>query len=256
MTQIRPSSRARAARRASRHCDRTARSALSSCKHGTRKTAITASPMNFSTLPPCSSRIAGHVATVGVRSRSLAGERRARNPLNEAVQRTTANGRERLLTVAMQKVVESHHPLFFLLDSTHAHVSELRAGEPGWFPAVRDVRRRAAAAGAGAARGAKGRDRALRGPRRLHGARRAARSRRRAGVAVAVPRAPALGARTVRRNGREVHRRRRDGPVRRTGRRTRTIPSGRCGRRSGSGTGSARRKRTSRCGSPSTRARS
>jgi hypothetical protein len=107
MTRIRPSSRARAARRVSRHCDRTARSALSSCKHDTRKTAITASPMNFSTLPPCSSRIAGHVATMatlGVRSRSLAGERRARNPLNEAVQRTTANGRERLLTVAMQKV--------------------------------------------------------------------------------------------------------------------------------------------------------
>jgi hypothetical protein len=107
MTRIRPSSRARAARRASRHCDRTARSALSSCSHGTRKTAITASPMNFSTLPPCSSRIAGHVATMatlGVRSRSLAGEWRSRNPLNEAVQRTTANGRERLLTVAMQKV--------------------------------------------------------------------------------------------------------------------------------------------------------
>ena len=64
----------------------------------------------LSTLPPCRSRIAGHVATMatlGVRSRSLAGERRSRNPLNEAVQRTTANGRERLLTVAMQKVVGS-----------------------------------------------------------------------------------------------------------------------------------------------------
>jgi hypothetical protein len=47
------------------------------------------------------------MATLGVRSRSLAGERRSRNPLNEAVQRTTANGRERLLTVAMQKVVGS-----------------------------------------------------------------------------------------------------------------------------------------------------
>ena len=110
MTRIRPSSRARGSARASQHCDRTARSALSSCSHGTRNTAITASPMNFSTLPPCSSRIAGHVATMatlGVYSRSLAGERRSRNPLNEAVQRTTANGRERLLTVAMQKVVGS-----------------------------------------------------------------------------------------------------------------------------------------------------
>ena len=36
---------------------RTARSASSSCTVGTPKTAMTASPMNFSTVPPCRSRI-------------------------------------------------------------------------------------------------------------------------------------------------------------------------------------------------------
>jgi len=34
---------------------RTARSASSSCAIGIPKTAITASPMNFSTVPPCDS---------------------------------------------------------------------------------------------------------------------------------------------------------------------------------------------------------
>ena len=37
---------------------RTARSASSSCSTGTPNTAITASPMNFSTVPPCRSTIA------------------------------------------------------------------------------------------------------------------------------------------------------------------------------------------------------
>ena len=37
---------------------RTARSASSSCATGTPKTAMTASPTNFSTVPPCRSRIA------------------------------------------------------------------------------------------------------------------------------------------------------------------------------------------------------
>jgi hypothetical protein len=37
---------------------RTARRASSSCTVGTPKTAITASPMNFSTVPPCRSTIA------------------------------------------------------------------------------------------------------------------------------------------------------------------------------------------------------
>jgi hypothetical protein len=40
--------------RAARH----ARSASSSCAAGTPNTAITASPMNFSTEPPCDSTIA------------------------------------------------------------------------------------------------------------------------------------------------------------------------------------------------------
>ncbi len=43
---------------ASPQAARTARSASSSCETGIPKTAITASPTNFSTLPPCRSRIA------------------------------------------------------------------------------------------------------------------------------------------------------------------------------------------------------
>ena len=59
LTPIRPcDAQARAARRASPPPPAHARSASSSCTTGTPNTAITASPMNFSTVPPCRSTIA------------------------------------------------------------------------------------------------------------------------------------------------------------------------------------------------------
>ena len=59
LTPIRPSIRERRERiPASPTAARHARSASSSCAAGTPKTAITASPMNFSTAPPCHSTIA------------------------------------------------------------------------------------------------------------------------------------------------------------------------------------------------------
>ena len=43
---------------------RQARSASSSCASGTPNTATTASPMNFSTVPPCRSSAAAHLVEV------------------------------------------------------------------------------------------------------------------------------------------------------------------------------------------------
>jgi hypothetical protein len=106
MTPIRPSSSSSgsASRISTLRPDRAQRLILVQPRHSEHGHHGVA--MNFSTLPPCSSRIAGHVATMatlGVRSRSLAGEWRSRNPLNEAVQRqrTDASG---CSPVAMQKV--------------------------------------------------------------------------------------------------------------------------------------------------------
>ena len=50
--------------------DRTARNASSSCTVGTPNTAMTASPMNFSTLPPCRSTIDSHPVEVTGEQRS------------------------------------------------------------------------------------------------------------------------------------------------------------------------------------------
>ncbi len=57
MTPIRPWSASPGNASRISTADRTARSASSSWSIGTPKTAITASPMNFSTLPPCRSTI-------------------------------------------------------------------------------------------------------------------------------------------------------------------------------------------------------
>ena len=88
-----------------------------------------------------------------------------------------------------------------------------------------DAARRGSRAAAEPARpeGGRGEERkvvtvALRRPRRLHGPRRAARPRGRAAHAAPVPRAAPRRARALRRHGREVHRRRGHGAVRRAGR--------------------------------------
>ena len=76
----------RRAPRASRRPRATARSASSSCTAGMPNTAMTASPMNFSTVPPWRSRIAridvevaGHDAPERLRIEPLAERRRARD---------------------------------------------------------------------------------------------------------------------------------------------------------------------------------
>ena len=116
----------------------------------------------------------------------------------------------------------------------------LRAGEPG-RRAVLPRLRRAARHRRAAARGAEGRHRALRRPRRLHVARGAARPGGRPRGARAVLGAAAQRARALRRHGREVHRRRGDGALRRARSRTRTTRSAPSARRSRSATGRAKR---------------
>ena len=108
--------------------------------------------------------------------------------------------------------------------------------------------------GAGAG-GAQGRDRPLRRPRRLHVAGRAARPGGRARAALAVPRAAAVGARALRRDGREVHRRRGDGALRRADRARGRPRAGRAGGARDPRLGRGRADATSRCGSRSTPAR-
>ena len=104
-------------------------------------------------------------------------------------------------------------------------------------------------------RGAEGRHRAVRRPRRLHRARGAARPGGRARAARALPRHSSLRAGALRRHGREVHRRRGDGAVRGAGRARGRPRAGRAGGardpRLGCGAGRA----SSRCGSRSTPAR-
>ena len=88
--------------------------------------------------------------------------------------------------------------------------AEVRPGRPSALPAGLRSRR-----GPKPWRRAEGRHRPLRRPRRLHHPRRAARPRGHARPALAVLRARARGARALRRHGREVHRRRGDGALRR-----------------------------------------
>ena len=95
----------------------------------------------------------------------------------------------------------------------------------------------------------------LRRPGRLHGAGRAARPGGRARAARALPRAPPRRARALRRHGREVHRRRGDGAVRRAGRARGRSRAGRPGGARDPRLGRRSRARSSRCGSGSTRAR-
>ena len=120
--------------------------------------------------------------------------------------------------------------------SHRGHVQTLwqERREPG-CRLLRRLRRARSSDGAGAG-GAEGRDGPLRRPRRLHVARRAARSGGRARAALAVPRAAAGGARAA-----SAARSRSSSATRwwrSSGRRwrTRTTPSGRCGRRWRSGT--------------------
>ena len=89
---------------------------------------------------------------------------------------------------------------------------------PGTFPYCPFCGAAVAGPATARPRGAQGRDRPLRRPGRLHRPGRATRSRGRPCAARAVPRSPALGARALRRDGREVHRRCGDGAVRRAGR--------------------------------------
>ena len=95
-----------------------------------------------------------------------------------------------------------------------ADLPELRSGESGRLQLLRPLRT-AAHRGAGPGR-AEGRHRPLRRPRRLHGPLRADGSRGRARDAGALLCAAAGDARALRRHGREVHRRRGDGALRRT----------------------------------------
>ena len=97
-------------------------------------------------------------------------------------------------------------------------MSELRAGEPRGRSVLQRVRKPAAGPRPAGRRGAKDRERSLRRPRRLHGAGRDARPGRRPCAARPLPRPYSIGARTLRRDGREVHRRRGDGALRRAGR--------------------------------------
>ncbi len=91
---------------------------------------------------------------------------------------------------------------------------------------VRGHPRRAGTAGGGTTR----RQRALRRPRRLHGSRREARPRGRARSPLAVLRAGPTGNRAFRRFGREVHRRRGHGHLRRSHRPRRRSGTRRAGR--------------------------
>ena len=102
------------------------------------------------------------------------------------------------------------------VDCPRADMSFLRQGVAGRVPLLPFLRRltNRAALGAGPGR-TQGRHRPLLRPRRLYRARRGDGSRGRARPALAVSRSPALGARAIRRNRREVHRRRRDGGLRR-----------------------------------------
>ena len=124
----------------------------------------------------------------------------------------------------------------------HDGLPELRAGEPGRRAVLLRLRD-ADRGGTAGARGAQGRDRALLRPRRLDGAGRAARSRGRARAALPLPRAGQDRAGALRRHGREVHRRRCDGAVRRAG-----------GARGRPGTGRPLRARDPRLGAGSRRA--
>ena len=94
------------------------------------------------------------------------------------------------------------------------------------LPRVRERRRRTSG------RAAQGRDRALLRRRRLDRARRVGRPGGAAGAARPLLRADEGDRRAPRRHGREVHRRRGDGGLRRAGRCTRTTRCGPAGRRS------------------------
>ena len=94
---------------------------------------------------------------------------------------------------------------------------QLRTTEPGRRAVLRALRRAARRGPRGrAARGAEGHHGALRRPRGLHEQERTARPRGRARHAHALLRAAPGGARAPRRDGREVHRRRGDGGLRRS----------------------------------------
>ena len=91
--------RDRAARRASRLRPQ-ARSASSSCSCGTPKTAITASPMNFSTVPPWRSTIALHALEVARQQRPEPPPGRSTRPGRRAGQVAEDDG-DRLALLAL-----------------------------------------------------------------------------------------------------------------------------------------------------------
>ena len=133
--------------------------------------------------------------------------------------------------------------------------AQLRSREPGGGALLQRLRRaagrgRRAAAGGGA----QARHRAVRRPGRLHRPLGAAGPRGRARDALAVLRAAARRARAPRRHGREVHRRRGDGRLRRAGR-ARGRPGARGARGAGDPRLGARSSPSCRCASPSPPAR-
>jgi formate hydrogenlyase subunit 3/multisubunit Na+/H+ antiporter MnhD subunit len=98
------------------------------------------------------------------------------------------------------------------------HLRSLRPGKPGNRPLLPGVWGAVRRFGLGSARGAPGRQRDLRRPRRLHRPSRAARSRGRPSDPHPLPRMRSQGDRVLQRRRREVHRRCRHGSVRRADR--------------------------------------
>ncbi len=139
------------------------------------------------------------------------------------------------------------------LSSARAGLPELRARERGRRALLLGLRHGARARFA-RARGAQGRHLPLLRPRRLHGPRGADGPGGRAPPPPAVPRARPLRARALRGHGREVHRRRGDGGLRRSGR-SRGRPGARRARGARRFAISSPRKASSRCGSGSRPAR-